>query len=53
MKLYTEPSREIPVEGEFDIIVAGSGPAGASAVKHGTGLREVDVREIQSALTNG
>ncbi len=31
MKLYTEPSREIPVEGGFDIIVAGSGPAGASA----------------------
>ncbi len=31
MKYYTEPTRELPVEGEYDVIVAGSGPAGASA----------------------
>ncbi len=31
MKFYTEPARELPVEGEYDVIVAGSGPAGASA----------------------
>lgn len=31
MKFYTEPAREIPVEGEYDVIVAGSGPAGACA----------------------
>ncbi len=31
MKYYTEPARELPVEGEYDVIVAGSGPAGASA----------------------
>ena len=31
MNYYTEPARELPVEGEYDVIVAGSGPAGASA----------------------
>ncbi|MCR5783311.1 MAG: FAD-dependent oxidoreductase [Clostridia bacterium] len=31
MKYYTESARQLPVEGEFDVIVAGSGPAGASA----------------------
>ena len=31
MNFYTEPARNLPVEGEFDVIVAGSGPAGASA----------------------
>lgn len=28
---YTENSREIPVKGNFDVIVAGSGPSGVSA----------------------
>ena len=31
MKTYFEPGRELPVAGEYDVIVAGSGPAGASA----------------------
>ncbi len=31
MKTYAEPGRELPVAGEYDVIVAGSGPAGASA----------------------
>lgn len=31
MKTFTEPARELPVAGEYDVIVAGSGPAGASA----------------------
>ena len=31
MKTYTEAARELPVAGDFDVIVAGSGPAGASA----------------------
>ena len=31
MKYYTEPARELPVAGEYDVIAAGSGPAGASA----------------------
>ena len=31
MKFYTEQQRDIPVEGEYDVIVAGSGPAGACA----------------------
>lgn len=30
MKFYTEPTHKLPIEGEFDIIVVGSGPAGAS-----------------------
>ena len=31
MKFYTESTRKIPIEGEYDVIVAGSGPAGATA----------------------
>ena len=31
MKTFTEAARELPVAGEYDVIVAGSGPAGASA----------------------
>ena len=31
MKTFSEPARELPVAGEYDVIVAGSGPAGASA----------------------
>lgn len=31
MRFYTEPARELPVGEEYDVIVAGSGPAGASA----------------------
>ena len=31
MKFYDEPARKLPVAGEYDVIVAGSGPAGASA----------------------
>ena len=30
-RTYTEPAREIPVIGETDVLVAGSGPAGFSA----------------------
>ena len=31
MKTYTEPSRQIPVKAEVDVLVVGSGPAGFSA----------------------
>ena len=31
MNTYTEAARDIPVAGEYDVIVAGSGPAGVSA----------------------
>lgn len=31
MKTYHEPERDLPVAGEYDVIVAGSGPAGACA----------------------
>lgn len=31
MQTYHEASRELPVAGEFDVIVAGAGPAGVSA----------------------
>ena len=31
MKFYTEPSKEIPVKAEVDVLVAGSGPAGFAA----------------------
>jgi len=31
MKTYTESARELPIAGEYDVIVAGSGPAGVSA----------------------
>ena len=30
-KSYLEAARELPVAGEYDVIVAGSGPAGVSA----------------------
>ena len=31
METYFEAGRELPVAGEYDVIVAGSGPAGSSA----------------------
>lgn len=31
MKTYTEPQRDLPIAGEYDVIVAGAGPAGVSA----------------------
>ncbi len=31
MEFYNEPARDLPVAGEYDVIVAGSGPAGVSA----------------------
>ena len=31
MKTYTEQARDLPVAGEYDVIVAGAGPAGVSA----------------------
>ena len=31
MNTYTEAARDIPVAGEYDVIVAGSGPAGVAA----------------------
>lgn len=31
MKTYTEPQQEIPVAGEYDVIVTGAGPAGFAA----------------------
>lgn len=31
MDYYTEEARKLPVEGKYDVIVAGSGPAGACA----------------------
>lgn len=31
MEFYTEPSRQLPIAGEYDVIVAGSGPAGVIA----------------------
>ena len=38
-RMYTEPSREIPVMGGYDVIVCGGGPAGCaaalSAARHG------------------
>ena len=50
MKFYTEQQRDIPVDGEYDVIVAGSGTAAALAVKHGTGLRDVNIKELQKLL---
>lgn len=34
MKYYTEPSREIPVAAETEILVVGGGPAGFGAALH-------------------
>ncbi len=31
MRYYTEPAKELPVVGEYDVIVAGAGPAGVPA----------------------
>ncbi len=31
MKTYLEPAKELPIKGEYDVIVAGSGPAGLAA----------------------
>jgi len=33
-KFIHESARELPVAGEYDVIVAGSGPAGVSAAIH-------------------
>ena len=39
MALWTEPARQLPVYGSFDVVVVGGGPAGIaaswSAAKHG------------------
>ena len=34
MKYYTEPSREIPVAAETEVLVVGGGPAGFGAALH-------------------
>ena len=31
MKYYHEEARELPIKGEYDVIVAGSGPSGMAA----------------------
>ena len=34
MKFYTEPSREIPISAETEVLVVGGGPAGFGAALH-------------------
>lgn len=52
-KIFHEQARDLPVADIYDVIVAGSGPAGvaaALAVKKGVTPREITAAEIQAEL---
>ena len=49
MRTYTEPSRQIPVADEADVLVCGAGPAGVGAAR-GILPRSVPVADIQTEL---
>ncbi len=52
-KKISEPAREIAVVWEYDVIVAGAGPAGVAATiatRNNISPRSVDVKDIQAVL---
>lgn len=50
-KVFTEPSKEIPIAGNYDVIVCGGGPAGfAAAVSAGRTGAKVKLIEVQGYL---
>lgn len=47
MKTYTEPSKELPVIAEVDVLVCGGGPSGLMAAKAAAQDKNLDVMLIE------
>ena len=50
MKYYTEPSREIPVAAETEVLVVGGGPAGFGAALHAARMGRKTSNTARSAV---